>query len=183
MGWKAIEKAYCRGGMIASVDDDGNIMLGFPFTRDCVRVISKTGFAVMIYDNHRAIRNAWLDINADRAKFVSLMAEPDQFDRSIPVYTVEDGKVKEYACETPGFPNRTHCGRVQLENVFFETPEGAITQAIKVAKKNLASREHNISQLRDKIASEEKAIGAEIYAMAKLEALQASRLSQSAPSP
>src|SRR5690554_55799 len=47
-----------------------------------------------------------------------LLAEPDSFSESIPVYTFEGSCIVEKWCEKPGWPNVTHDGCMMHEDAF-----------------------------------------------------------------
>ncbi|SOC26234.1 hypothetical protein [Thalassospira xiamenensis] len=129
MGWKNIRTHYDIKHYVR-VEDKG-ICIGSPYIHDII-IVSPTGRILKgldkefsVYDLGRYVR----DIVADPQTFARLFAEPDQFERSLPVYTYEDGEILTKYCEEYGFPNVTHDGAMMYDNLFFKDLGDALKSA------------------------------------------------------
>lgn len=59
-------------------------------------------------------------INADPTAAAALLAKPDTFAASIPVYTWDASyAIVSHQCEELGWPNVTHDGALMYRNTFF----------------------------------------------------------------
>lgn len=54
-----------------------------------------------------------------------LIDKEDVFDKSLPVYTINDYHVVKEYCEEYGWPNVTHAGNMMYDNTYFRTKEEA----------------------------------------------------------
>ena len=77
------------------------------------------------------------EMDADTAKLKGLVESEDTFDKSIRVYTYEDGKILEKMCENPSWPNITHDGCLMYENTF-STDETRVVKWEKESMNGLA---------------------------------------------
>lgn len=73
-----------------------------------------------------------------------LLAAEDQFERSVPVYTFQEGAIVEKWCEEPGWPNVTHDGCMMFINTFSTDKE----QVVAWAKQNASAQ---IEHLQDEV--------------------------------
>lgn len=79
-------------------------------------------------------------------EIMRLLAKPDHFERSIPVYTYRGGDIIEKQCEQPGWPNNTHDGDMMFENTY-STDKG---QVVAWAKRNASAE---IDYLEERVAN------------------------------
>lgn len=150
MGWKAVKEHY---GIEYDVQTRGrDLIIGSGYVPDLL-TISPEG---NILRNSAAHTYRKLDdledaLRSDKANLVALLRSPDVFERAIPVFTFENGTIIELACEEPGWPNVTHDGRMQYENLFFATRSEA-------ARAALASAESAVEGYAEMVAEAEKAL-------------------------
>lgn len=138
MGWKAVRDHY-RIEHTVQVTHAG-ICIGSPYIHDIIVISAERGEIVKRYDPGQGwSRNDKLDryqseMDADPFKLADLVAHPDAFERSIPVFTYEGGEIVEKQCEELGYPNVTHDGCMQYENTF--SPDAGLVRvwAIDSAK-------------------------------------------------
>lgn len=171
MSWKNVKEHY-RIGHAVHVRA-GCICIGSPYVPDLI-VIGLDG-AITKRDDYARTNNDLArylrEMDADPAKLKELIAAPDMFAASIPVFTYDGGDIIEKRCEVLGWPNVTHDGCLMYENTF--SPNRA--KIVKAAKTNAAC---GINAWRDRIAEAEKDIAKfraylekEEADLAKLEAL------------
>lgn len=137
MGWKLLKDTFGITRHIVHVIDKG-ICIGSELCRDIVVIQAETGqiirmqpmFSDYIRVHYQALHEA------EPAEIARLIAEPDSFKVSIPVYTYDDGTIIEKSCETPGWPNVTHDGQLMYDNTFSTSKE----KVIEWAKRNIACR-------------------------------------------
>lgn len=73
-------------------------------------------------------------LKATQEELLTLLALPDTFTRSIPVYTYDGGNIIEKQCETPEWPNVTHDGSMMYDNMFSTNK----VEVVSWAKRNAA---------------------------------------------
>lgn len=154
MGWKAVRDHY-RIDHIVQVTDDG-ICIGSPYIHNII-VISLDRGEIIKRDRDCWARNTSLaryeaEMDADPFKLAELVAQPDTFERSIPVYTYEGGDIIEKQCEELGYPNITHDGRMQFENTYSPDRGLVRTWAIDNAKAGIEWRRDDITEAERKLA-------------------------------
>lgn len=134
MGWKAVRDHY-RIEHIVQVTSAG-ICIGSPYVHDIIVISTDRGEIIRRWDNARGdLIGRYLDeMDADPFKLAELVAQPDVFERSIPVFTYDGGEIIEKQCEELGYPHVTHDGCIQYENTFSTDPGLVRTWAIDNAK-------------------------------------------------
>lgn len=117
MGWKNVKEHY-RIGHLVQVSDKG-ICIGSPYIHDLI-VIGFDGSFVKKYDGrvNDDLRRYQSEMLADMAKLKELVESPDVFEKSVTIWTYEDGDIIEKQCEIPEWPNVTHDGKMIYENTF-----------------------------------------------------------------
>jgi hypothetical protein len=159
MGWKSLKEAY---GIthIVKVEDDG-IKIGSAYVGDLLTVKPDgTVIRSSILTNDQGPLSQVLEaMEEDRARLLEHLRATDVFERSLPVWTYENGRILELACEEHGWPNVTHDGRLMYENLFFEKREDAVTAAIRNAEyavegwtENVERAENDLAEKRARLA-------------------------------
>jgi len=160
MGWKKF-KEYFGVKHIVQVEGD-QVKIGSGYVSDLALVDMKTGRLTRKYGWERSLEEYGALLTASPEKILSLLSEPDQFERNLPVYIVSDAKVIEEYCEAPGYPNLTHSGRLMYENTTFLDRE----EADQCALKSLGYRIKTWSERKEQLSNEIDEIETEI-ALAK----------------
>jgi len=160
MGWKLL-KQYFEIKHIVQVED-GQIKIGSGYVSDLALIDMKTGKLTRKLGWERSLEEYGALLNASPEEILALLNEPDQFERSLPVYIVSDAKVIEETCEVFGYPNLTHSGRLMYENTTFLEREKADQYVLK----SLGYRIKTWSERKEQLSDEIAAIEAEI-ALAK----------------
>ncbi len=142
MGWKNIKEHYRIGHHVQVVPGKG-ICIGSGYIHDII-VLSQNGECLKRYSGpNEDLKRYQAEMDADPTKIATLIAEPDVFNKSLPVFTYDDGVIIECACEEYGWPNCTHDGRMMYENTFSPNKD----QVIKWALQDLACGiKHRVSE-------------------------------------
>ena len=146
MGWKNIKEHY-RISHFVQVAPKG-ICIGSPYIHDII-VIGMDGVIKKRYGVDRVVnpdlKRYQVEIDADISKFKELLKSEDKFDKSITVYTHNDGEILEKLCEELGWPNVTHDGEMMYDNEFS-------TDKLKVVKWAKEGEEAEIEFFNRKIS-------------------------------
>lgn len=154
MGWKNIREHYGIGHIVKVVD--GTVHIGSQSVGSLITVTPEGHAEVNRTFSGSAdlVRYREL-INADPALFRELMARPDVFSASIPVYTWKDGRIVGKTCEKFGWPNVTHDGELMYENRFFLDRREAQRHAVQDAKAIREAHESIVLEKRRDLAESE----------------------------
>jgi len=68
---------------------------------------------------------------ADSGELNAIIEGDDELEINLPVFTVEDGVLKETVTDSYGWPNVTISGELMYDNTWFKTKEEAIQYGIK----------------------------------------------------
>lgn len=135
MGWKSVKEAYNIKHDV-QVTKDG-ICIGSPYIHNII-VISQDGKIIKEPgrwgSSDKNIIRYLAEMKVDMQRLRFLINMKDEFTRSIPVYTYEDGTIIQCFCEEAGWPNVTHDGRMQYENTFSVDREKVVEWAIADAQ-------------------------------------------------
>lgn len=154
MGWKNVKEHY-RIDHQVEVTEEG-ICIGSPYVHALI-IISSDGILIKEYDrthNDKLMRYQ-AEMKADPAKLRELIALPDTFNASIPVYTYRGAQIIEKRCEELGWPNVTHDGDMMYQNTFFSNREDAIEAARTNCAAAILLRRMEISDQRQRMAKSE----------------------------
>lgn len=171
MGWKLlkerfrIEHVVCmRGGMLT---------IGSHYIPNLVSIDPTTGklsrnetFARFADEHYPEL------VAAAPEELIRLLAEPDQFSESLPVWTYDGAAIIEQQCEQRGYPNITHDGSLQYDNCHFATKEEAIAKAKRVAVSSITMLEEIIAEHERKIADARARLAMERDNLVKLAAME-----------
>lgn len=152
MGWKAVKERYVIGHIVHM--DGGDLLVGSPYVSEILRISPEgvvTEKATMSPLTGELARYA-ADVRADPQAFARTLAEPDAFDRSIPVFFHDGPRVLEDACEEFGWPNATHSGSLMWENAFWLVREDAVRHAIASTRRSIEYREESVAEAEQGLA-------------------------------
>lgn len=163
MGWKNVKDHY-RIGHIVHVKDHG-ICIGSPYISDII-VIDPSGKIIKRLERaHGDLGRYQSEMDADREKLRRLIEAPDEFARSIPVYTYQDDRIIEKRCEEPGWPNVTHDGELMYENTHSTDKQEVIAWAkrnaqhgVSMFRADIRDAEQKLQELRAQLAEEERIV-------------------------
>lgn len=170
MSWKNVKDHYRIGHQVQI--REGRICIGSPYIHDIIRV-SLDG--VVTWGNLGASSNGdlaryYAEMTADPAKLRELIAAPDTFTASIPVYTYDGGTIIEKQCEVFGWPNCTHDGMMMYENTFSADKAKVIAAAKRSAALGVKAWLDNIKEAEARLAKCRAHLAEEEAALAKLNA-------------
>ncbi len=152
MGWKNV-KEYYRIERTVQVTEKG-ICIGSPYIHDII-VIGMDGVIKKRYGINRSenteLKRYQIEIDRDPAKLKELVESEDTFDKSITVYTYEDGKILEKLCEEPGWPNITHDGCLMYENTFSTDKSKVVKWAKDNAQYGIENRGRLVSEAKGRL--------------------------------
>jgi hypothetical protein len=153
MSWKNVQDHYRIGHQVQI--RDGRICIGSAYISDLIRV---TFDGVVTWGNLGPSNNAALaryhaEMTADPAKLRELIAAPDVFAASIPVYTYDGGTIIEKHCEDLGWPNCTHDGLMMYENTFSTDKAWVVARAKRNAECGIEAWRDNLAQAEKRVAT------------------------------
>lgn len=137
MGWKLFKETF-NVGHIVQVDQN-KLYIGSSYIHNIVQIDMNTGeininnsvFSDFLHEKYPEI------LECKKCDLIKIFKTKDVFEKSIPVYTFEDGDIiKEYS-EELGFPNVTHSGNIIHDNTYFKTEKEAVNAAIEAHKNTL----------------------------------------------
>lgn len=159
MGWKSVKEAYGITHIVKVEDDD--LKIGSAYVGDLLTV-KPDGTVIkssILTNDSGPLADVCRAMEADRTRLVELLVTRDTFERSLPVWTYENGRILELACEEHEWPNVTHDGRLMYENLFFEKREDAVIAAIRNAEyavegwtENVERSERDLAEKRARLA-------------------------------
>jgi hypothetical protein len=135
MGWKTLKEHYKIEHIVANRHDE-TLCIGSAYVHDLIR-INKIERSItwgnLGPSQNDDLARYWDEFHADLVTFWKVVDCKDQFERSLPVYTYQNGEILELQCEKHGWPNVTHCGELMYDNTFFEDKNDAIARGKKDA--------------------------------------------------
>jgi hypothetical protein len=152
MGWKNVREHY-RIGHIVKMRGD-LILIGSPYVEDLLtvhpdgrvehnRAVGRSDSTLCRYAD---------EIAGDVARFKDLMATPDVFERSVPVYTWDDAGIVEKLCEQLEWPNVTHDGDLMYDNRYYDAREKAVVAARRDAMSGIEGWSRILAETEAKTA-------------------------------
>lgn len=156
MGFKTFKNHFSIENHIVSVTD-GVLYIGSDSVSKLVGFDMQTG-AVLLNDTFNGFLNQYYPeiLNATNEERLALINAQDVFERSIPVFTSNNGKIIEKACEHLGFPNVTHDGELMYVNSHYANRN----DAIKHERKNLHCRiecyEESVQEIEARLAEKKQ---------------------------
>lgn len=161
MGWKNVKEFYKIGHIVQVVVGKG-ICIGSPYVSDLI-VIDFEGHLTKRFGEDGFSSNADLlryqnEMDADPEKLKSLVAAPDSFSRSIPVFTCEAGEIIAKECEELGWPNVTHDGQLMHDEEFYEDQASAVQKGlyhcslrVKYLQETIADKAQQLADLKSRL--------------------------------
>jgi len=130
MGWKNVKEHYKIEHIVCV--ENGIINIGSPYVKDLI-VIKPTGDVSWGHwdSDDQYLKRYYSELCSDKQKLIDLINSPDVFERSIRVFYFADGEIKTDFCETLGWPNVTHSGKLMYEGTF-STDYDTIVEKVKV---------------------------------------------------
>jgi len=170
MGWKKVKEHYRIEHTVQVCNNC--IWIGAGYIPDGI-VISFAGqilkrFDSCINDDMQRYQQA---IERDSTLFRQLLEQPDQFTKSITVYTFKDGDIVEKLCEELGWPNVTHDGLLMYNNYFSTDKQVVIAWAKANAAAAVAGYQRSVADAEKTLAEYRTELAAQEAYLAKLNAL------------
>jgi len=169
VGFKKVKEHYKINHIVCMTDKV--LCIGSPYIHN-IMVIRSDGEIIKKYDGrgNDDLNRYQREMLADKEKLAALIAEPDTFEKSLPVYTYEGGEIIEKHCEEYGWPNLTHDGELMYDNTFFADRSKAIEKAIENAECGVKCYSDKLDYLRDEIEKTSKYLDIEFNNLLKLRA-------------
>jgi hypothetical protein len=170
MGFKALKQFY-RIGHSVHVTDEG-ICIGSPYVHNLI-VIGLDGVLKKRHDREGSnddLDRYMREFDEDPVRLKRIVAAPDAFDRSLPVFTWKGGEIVEAACEEYGWPNVTHQGRMMYENTFFKEKADAVRAAKEDAAAGVKWRLEAVARSERELADQRRELDLSEANLAKLNA-------------
>lgn len=168
MGWKKLKEKFNIEHMV-QVTEKG-VCIGSGYVHNLIVINPKTG-AVSCNQTFDSMRNEYPSLMAASPQEVlAVLAEDDEFEASIPVFTYTGAQIIEKQCEKLGWPNVTHDGCVMYENTFSTDKAKVVRWAkrnvqagIEIEERELTSLEEDVRQVKKRL-SEARAIKKKLMA-------------------
>lgn len=171
MGWKKFKEKYDIGHTVHI--SGGKLCIGSPYVSDLASIDLKTGVLIENPTFRRFVAENYKSLySANEQQILAILASEDRFEASLPVFTVEDGKLISDFCEKYSWPNVTHSGRLMYDNVWFKTKEEALERGIESARSNARWLGDSIKEKRKEIERLDKQQNEAIAEAIALEELQ-----------
>ena len=169
MGWKNVKKSYNIEHIVQV--RDGKILIGSSYIPDLIRISfdGKVEWGNLGPSDNEDLSRYWKEITDNLPKLKELIDSPDNFEKSLPVYTEEGGVIVEKYCEEYGWPNLTHDGLLMYGNVFFKDKDDAIKKAKSSTKLYIEMLEKLLDEKEDDICSLKIDISEQMSQLEKLE--------------
>lgn len=170
MGWKRLKEHY---QIVHNVRvEDGNFCIGSDLMHDIIVIRPDGTFAQR---NDRPSSNAHLDryqreMDADPAKLLELINQPDEFEKSVLIYTSYRDQIIEQFCEVPEWGNVTHCGQMIFENTHSTDKDVVIGWAFANARARVEMTTETLEDAKAHLAKLEARNAGAIQALASLQA-------------
>jgi len=166
MGWKKLKEHY-RIEHIVQVTKKG-ICIGSPYIHDII-IIGIDGEIKKSYtSSNEKLMRYQKEFDADPGMLRRMINEPDEFKRSISVFTYDGGEIIEKFCEELGWPNITHDGCLMYENTFSTDKSIVIEWAKRNAESYIKNLEMIIKETEEKLAKQREWLNEEIKNLEKL---------------
>jgi len=156
MGIKAIKRLYGLEDMLVHKAPHG-ICFGTEMAPD-VLTVSEEGKIIQGAQHNLKRYYGELEgaIAKDPGAFEEAFREKEEFNETFPVFTYEDGNIKEKACEILGWPNLTTDGELMYENTHFAKRDECIKQAAANLRAQVERGIERVRELSDTLAIEEE---------------------------
>lgn len=155
MGWKNIKDHY-RIGHIVQVRE-GKICIGSPYVSDLLKVSfdGEISWGSLGPSKNDELARYHAEMTSDLAKLRELIAAPDKFLASMPVFTYDGGDIIEKRCEKYDWPNITHDGLLMYANRFSEDRGKVVRWAKGNASYGVEFAQERIAELKTQISDSE----------------------------
>lgn len=171
MGWKSLRDHYDITHLL-QVTSSG-IVIGSPYIPDIVTIDTSTGVVSVDYIHETFLSNNYPILeSAPPDEILALLAEEDQFEQSIPVFTYEGAEIHELLCEKPGYPNLTHDGFLMYDNMFSTDRKLVAKWAIDNAIAEVEWAKRDASNCRTNLANAEARLAHHEQVLAQLSGLR-----------
>jgi len=151
MGWKNVKEHYRIGLHLVHVTNEG-ICIGSGYSLSQM-VISRTGELLKVDEREPAMRRYRSEMEADPVTLRRLIETPDQFRRSVPVFTFDGAAIVEKQCEEFGWSTVTHDGELMTEARFSTNREEAILLAKRAAEEDIRGLTRTIHVMTEELAA------------------------------
>lgn len=170
MAWKNLKDHYRIGHHVQI--RDGFIGIGSSYVFDLIRVTfdGKVSWGSLGQVNNADLVRIYAEMTADLGKVKELLAAPDSFAVSLPVFTYRDSEILEKQCEAYGYPNVTHDGLIQYENTFSPDRDQVVAWAKRLAAYDIKSHLRHLKEQEAKLAERKRWLTESQAHLAKLEA-------------
>jgi hypothetical protein len=168
MGWKAVKDHY-RIEHIVQMTEKG-LCIGSAYIHDII-VVSRDGVLIKRYDRSSGELGRYQsEMEANPQLLAELIAAPDHFSRSVPVYTYDGGTIVEKFCEKLDWPNVTHDGQMMYENTYSADKKQVVKWAKSNARSGVKLVKNRITELQTSLAELEQRLAEYHRDTARLEA-------------
>lgn len=158
MGWKALKEKFSITHHVQI--ENNHVCIGSGFVSDIVTIDMQTGaleeneaLSGFLRQYYPALRET------TPQELLALIQAPDEFTAAVPVFVYENGAIVEKLCETPGWPNVTHDGRMMFDNTYSTDKRQVVAWAknnaaieIQCREEGLVRREKELEEARGLLA-------------------------------
>lgn len=170
MGWKNLKEHYRISHIVQM--RRGALVIGSPYISDLITVHpdgTATAGKLGVSSNDDLSRYL-AEMQADPALVARLLAAPDTFAKSLPVFTYDGGNILEKQCEEYDWPNLTHDGLLMYENTFSADKAQVIAWAKQETRCGIENMEENLKEAEKRVTDVQGYLARYRAQLAKLEA-------------
>jgi hypothetical protein len=150
MGWKNIKDHY-RIDYIVHVTDKG-ICIGMGYLEDIITIHENGEMSLRHHYMHdEEFARYERELRADPETLRRLIETPDQFEKTITVYTFNGDQILEKQAEECGFPYVTHDGLLMSDNEYSTDKQTVITWAKSYAASSVHGRKGAVEHLEKEL--------------------------------
>ena len=156
MGWKSVKDHYDIGNYIVQVFED-NICIGSRLMHDIILISISKKSVIKPYEglgSSEKLTRISNEMVADQetGKLAELIDQEDVFEKQIPCYKCEDGKLITLYCSGEGgFPNVTNCGQMMYDYMISMDKMIIINKAAIDEERIIENNQSRTKELQDEI--------------------------------
>ena len=133
VGLKRLKKEFNIGHTV--LRDGGEICIGSAYVHNLITITGKhiKSSSIVNANSELGVLKHQLSEAALTGKLQEIIDCQDEYTASLPVYSLDRGRVVRQYCEEYGWPNVTHGGELMYDNTCFKTRK----EALKFARKEV----------------------------------------------
>ncbi|MEM8602891.1 MAG: hypothetical protein AAGF24_03510 [Cyanobacteria bacterium P01_H01_bin.121] len=155
MGWKSVKEHYSIEHIVHI--RDGKLCIGSTYATELISVNLQTAQLVYISElvNKGELARYVQEFKSDPDQLKRLIEVEDSFNQSILVFTYEGSRIIAKYCEELGWPNCTHDGELQYDNMFSVDQDKVVQWAKNHAQSTIRVLSGTVTELKRNLSEKE----------------------------